>query len=64
MASPVGTSPQQASTTSGSSPSAVLEAHFHSAAPTSSSSRASSSVSHVGAGCLPAKIAFTQLVDL
>ena len=40
------------------------EAHFHSARPSASSALASSTVMKVGAGCLPQKMAFTQLVEV
>ena len=49
----VGTSPQQASTASGSSPSSVL-AHPQMPSPRVQWAMASSMVSHWGAGCLPA----------
>ena len=62
-ASSVGTSPQVAITRSASSSDAALLAQSHSATPSASSARASSTVRKVGAGCLPQKIAFTQLVD-
>ena len=62
-ASSVGTSPQVAITRSASASESAVLAHFHSATPSASSALASLTVRNAGAGCLPQKMAFTQLVD-
>ena len=54
----VGTSPQQAITTSGSPPRSLL-AHSQMPSPASQCLSASSIVSHCGAGCLPATTTLT-----
>jgi len=51
--SSVGTSPQQAITTSGALPWSLL-AHYQMPAPSAQCFAAASMVSHWGAGCLPA----------